>query len=160
MRGREGGSADCRSLLFISLTPTRTLWKSEKNLQRTDFFLWSRARQTLACKLISVQTEVTTLDRPIMGGRDSSLKKHGKLSVYREGNDFGSWILLPYLCFVGTFGHLESSLKCVIISDGGRFRANTGDSLWQFPTSYLVRCRTIMCQWCGIKSQIGELKNC
>jgi len=61
-----------------------------KKPAKDGFFLWSRARQTLACKLISVQTEVTTLDRPIMGGRDSPLKKHGKLSVYREGNDFGS----------------------------------------------------------------------
>ena len=153
MRGRGG---ECRSLLFISLIRTRTLWK---NLRRTDFFCGTGQRQTLACKLISVQTKVTTLDKLIMGGGVPSLKKHGQRSVYREGKDFGSWILLPYLCFVGTFGHLESSLKCVIISDGGRFRANTSDSLWQFPTSYLVLCRTIMCQ-CGIKSQIGELKNC
>ena len=143
---RGGGGVHTAYLYCLYHWHARELCGKVKKPAKDGFFLWSRARQTLACKLISVQTEVTTLDRPIMGGRDSSLKKHGKLSVYREGNDFGSWILLPYLCFVGTFGHLESSLKCVIISDGGRFRANTGDSLWQFPTSYLVLCRTIMCQ--------------
>ena len=156
MRGREG-SADLNCSYHCYVRELCGKWKNY--LRRAVVFCGPGQRQTLACKLISVQTEVTTLDRPIMEGRDSSLKKHGKLSVYREGNDFGSWILLPYLCFVGTFGHLESSLKCVIISDGGRFRANTGDSLWQFPTSYLVLCRTIMCQ-CGIKSQMGEYKNC
>ena len=36
-RARKRGG-ECRSILFISLILTRTLWKSENNLRRTDFF--------------------------------------------------------------------------------------------------------------------------
>ena len=79
-----------QSRVIISLIRTRILWKNEKNRRRTVVFCGTGQRQTLACKLISVQTEMTTLDRLIMGGGDSSLKKHGKLSVYSEGKDFGS----------------------------------------------------------------------